>query len=499
MDLSPLTCHSGTIPNTTSRINSNSSNSNQQIKQNNLECTFLIIGGGIAGVSCAESINFLAPDERIIIITESPLIKSVTNLVQLGKFVQQFQVTEIKAHEFRRENINVITDKLKSIASIIKRVETLGGARIQYKFLCICTGARPKLINSDVGDFVLGIRDTESVSEFQKQIKNGNKFVLVGNGGIASEIAYEINNIEIDWIVKDQHISSTFIDAGAAKFFESRLHNKESPETEKTVVKRMRYMEESSKSIHQKGAALGPDWHRLIDMSGVNKPGSDNIKVHFGVEVKSVSKTQGVDHPIEVELTDGSKILTNFIVSATGVDPFISFECDKNLKMSSDGGICVDELMRTSIESIFAAGDVCFTDWEHSKYWHQMKLWTQARQMGMMAGKSMVAQHRNEEIYQDFCFELFSHVTKLYGYQVVLLGMFNGQGLDDDYEILLRVTPDKEYVKFVLKNGRLVGALLIGETGLEETCENLILNQIDLTPFGDDILNPNIDIEDYFD
>ena len=44
-----------------------------------------------------------------------------------------------------------------------------------------------------------------------------------------------------------------------------------------------------------------------------------------------------------------------------------------------------------------------------------------------------------------------------------------------------------------------MGALLIGETGLEETRENLIFNQIDLTPFGDEFLNPNIDIEDYFD
>jgi hypothetical protein len=43
------------------------------------------------------------------------------------------------------------------------------------------------------------------------------------------------------------------------------------------------------------------------------------------------------------------------------------------------------------------------------------------------------------------------------------------------------------------------GAILIGETDLEETFENLILNQIDLTPFKDDLLDPNIDIEDFFD
>lgn len=51
----------------------------------------------------------------------------------------------------------------------------------------------------------------------------------------------------------------------------------------------------------------------------------------------------------------------------------------------------------------------------------------------------------------------------------------------------------------VLSGGRMVGAVLIGETDLEETFENLILNQMDLAPYGEDLLNPNIDIEDYFD
>lgn len=56
-----------------------------------------------------------------------------------------------------------------------------------------------------------------------------------------------------------------------------------------------------------------------------------------------------------------------------------------------------------------------------------------------------------------------------------------------------------EYVKVVLRDGRMEGAILIGETDLEETFENLILNQTDLTPFKDHLLNPDIDVEDFFD
>lgn len=50
-----------------------------------------------------------------------------------------------------------------------------------------------------------------------------------------------------------------------------------------------------------------------------------------------------------------------------------------------------------------------------------------------------------------------------------------------------------------MKSGRMQGAILIGETDLEETLENLILNQIDLTNLEDRLLDPDIDLSDYFD
>ena len=51
----------------------------------------------------------------------------------------------------------------------------------------------------------------------------------------------------------------------------------------------------------------------------------------------------------------------------------------------------------------------------------------------------------------------------------------------------------------VLYQGRMVGAVLVGDTDLEETFENLILNALDLTPFREGLLDPTIDIEDFFD
>ena len=70
-------------------------------------------------------------------------------------------------------------------------------------------------------------------------------------------------------------------------------------------------------------------------------------------------------------------------------------------------------------------------------------------------------------------------------------------------QVQLRVTPGVEYAKVVLLHGRVVGALLIGDTGLEETLEHLMLNRLDVRrgERGEalDLLDPDVDVEDFFD
>ncbi len=48
----------------------------------------------------------------------------------------------------------------------------------------------------------------------------------------------------------------------------------------------------------------------------------------------------------------------------------------------------------------------------------KMRLWTQARQMGWYAARCMAADVLEEPIELDFCFELFSHITKFFNYKV---------------------------------------------------------------------------------
>mmetsp|Transcript_17403 Transcript_17403/g.16735 ORF Transcript_17403/g.16735 Transcript_17403/m.16735 type:complete len:173 (+) Transcript_17403:1-519(+) len=169
------------------------------------------------------------------------------------------------------------------------------------------------------------------------------------------------------------------------------------------------------------------------------------------------------------------------------------------------------------------------------RHWFQMRLWTQARSMGLYAAQCLCGDQDNHG--GDFAFEIFAHATRFFGYKVVLLGRYNAQGLGihpevlsktmivsqdglqmqdnneadvcdtgvriikkkNDIEIWTRMTTGVEYVKVVVYKGKVVGAMLIGDTGLEEVFENLILNMLDVSAIGIDLLDPSLDLEDYFD
>ena len=100
----------------------------------------------------------------------------------------------------------------------------------------------------------------------------------------------------------------------------------------------------------------------------------------------------------------------------------------------------------------------------------------------------------------DSTFELFTHCTRFLGLPVVLLGRFNGQGLDAGATMYSRVD-QSSFVRVLLVSGRLRGAVLIGAEAcaLAETSEQLVLDELDVGALGPHILDPDVDIEDYFD
>lgn len=474
------------------------------------EATYVIVGGGIAGVTCVETLAILQPEEKLVIITASSMVKNISNVSFYAKTIVKFDVNETQASHLMKihPNTKIIFDSVKDINTTNKVVTTSGGHTVKYRVMCLCSGGIPRLPITDSRKHqrILGIRDTESINSFQERLKNGRRMLVIGNGGIASEIIHETKGIQKVWVVRDDYISATFVDPGAAEFFQDSLKNTKAQsscnEENTVVIRRHVYNTEEDTLLsldkNLKSAALGPDWYRKLE-DIKTEGGGNELEIIYNTEVTSVKELICNDYPLEVELSNGRVLTCDFLISATGVEPAVNYSFDAKPEIGPDGGINVNEMQESSIPDVFAAGDVAHAGWQPAAHWFQLRLWTQAMQMAAMAAKAMHAKINNQEIYQDFSFELFTHCTTLFGYRVVLLGKYNGQGLGSDYEILLRTSPGLEYIKFVIQNGRLQGAILIGETDLEEMCENLILDQIDLTPFGDDILNPDIDIDDYFD
>ncbi|XP_049991249.1 pyridine nucleotide-disulfide oxidoreductase domain-containing protein 1 isoform X2 [Alexandromys fortis] len=488
---------------------------------------FVVVGGGIAGVTCAEQLAVTFPEEDILLVTASPVIKAVTNFKQVSKVLEEFDVEEQPSTvlENRFPNIKVIESGVRQLKSEEHCIVTEDGRQHVYKKLCLCAGAKPKLI-CEGNPYVLGIRDTDSAQEFQKQLRKAKRIMIVGNGGIALELVYEIEGCEVIWAIKDKAIGNTFFDAGAAEFLISKLMSEKSEAKiahRRTIytVEGMRKENRTKAKVENVGSALGPDWHGGLDLKGTEEF-SHSIHIETKCEVKKIylqeeftimkkkpltfpkdqHKSVTVDKvwPVYVELTNGKIYGCDFLVSATGVTPNVHpFLHGNNFDLGEDGGLKVDDQMRTSLPDIYAAGDICTACWQPSPVWQQMRLWTQARQMGWYAAKCMAAAGLGQSSDMDFSFELFAHVTKFFNYKVVLLGKYNAQGLGSDHELMLRCTRGQEYVKVVMQNGRMMGAVLIGETDLEETFENLILNQMDLSSYGEDLLDPDIDIEDYFD
>ena len=500
--------------------------------------TFVVVGGGIAGISCIEMLAQIAESSKtdaewsVLLITASPIVKRIRNVIQISKLVSTFDVEEMSAGDYAAEqtraSVEVLSDVVKGIDVEEHEVRTKGGRVIKYDRLCLCHGARPRILpEAEDNPRVMGIRDTESVRDFKEKLAGATRVVIVGNGGIATELVHELKGVEVVWAIKDDSIAAAFVDAGAGEFLYGELNKDTKGNEEKSegdggtsLTKRMRYTVSAASRgppVPFNGAALGPDWHRGINVEG-HQEARKEVAVEYECHVRKLWRredfelsekveSKAVDSkawPIYVELSNDKVYGCDLVVSATGVIPNGDLICPALFERDPvDGGIVVDDMLRTSAKDVFAAGDVCHAKWEADppRHWFQMRLWTQARQLGLFAGQCMAASLRGEEIARDFSFEVFTHATKFFGFKVVLLGLFNGQTMTvHDYEVLLRVTKGKEYVKAVMsKEGRMQGAVLIGETDLEETFENLILNQMDLSQFGEDLLDPNVDIEDFFD
>jgi NAD(P)H-nitrite reductase large subunit len=159
-----------------------------------------------------------------------------------------------------------------------------------------------------------------------------------------------------------------------------------------------------------------------------------------------------------VDLQTGGRLDCQMVLVGKGVRPDLTLA--RTAGVTTDWGILVDEHMRTSVPDIYAAGDVAQAhDVLHGEQYVNA-LWPLAAQQGAVAGRNMAGQPGAS--YPGW-FAMNS--LQVFGMPVITLGMITQAERDSDLEVLIHADERREiYRKLVLRDGKLVGGALVGDT-----------------------------------
>lgn len=182
----------------------------------------------------------------------------------------------------------------------------------------------------------------------------------------------------------------------------------------------------------------------------------------LGVRIRTGASVTAV-HDDAVELTDGTRLDADLVVLACGVRPVTRLAADAGLAV--ERGVVVDDELRTDDPSIFAIGECA----QHNGrlYGLVAPAWEQASVVAdLITGTDKNARYRGSRL-----------VTRLKAKSVELAAMGETH-VDEDAD------PEAEVVRFshrargtyrklVIRDGRLVGAILLGETAVVGTLTQL--------------------------
>jgi NAD(P)H-nitrite reductase large subunit len=148
-----------------------------------------------------------------------------------------------------------------------------------------------------------------------------------------------------------------------------------------------------------------------------------------------------------VKLSDGTLIQAELFLVSAGIRPNVEIARDAGLEINR--GVRVDPQMRTSDPNIFAAGDIA----EHDEL--ISGLWPTAVDQAEVAAANAVG---GNEVYAGTVPVTMLKVT---GVDLTSVGAFEPEGPEEDV-IALEDAAESRYRKLVVRDGRVVGAILLG-------------------------------------
>ncbi len=185
------------------------------------------------------------------------------------------------------------------------------------------------------------------------------------------------------------------------------------------------------------------------------------ISVRFNAKTEAITGTERAEG---VRLADGAAIPAELVVIAAGVRPNNALAAAAGLKVNL--GTVVDARLATSSPNIFAAGDMA----EHNGTLYG--LWDPARHQGSIAG--MNAAGGTTE---------FGGIPRANTLKVLGVGLFSVGMVQPDGDGVVEVAEetDRGYFRFLFKDGRMSGAIFVGDTQLAATATKAVKTGTDFS------------------
>ena len=175
----------------------------------------------------------------------------------------------------------------------------------------------------------------------------------------------------------------------------------------------------------------------------------------MGTEVVTNAETEellGDDVATKVKLKDGRTIDCDMVVVSAGARADLSLAKGAGLQVNR--GVIVDGSLRTSNRYIFAIGDAAEFD---GKVWGMIP---PALEQARIAAKKVLGLDD-----PDYTGTVPSNTLKVMGIDLTSIGKVRSEHdpPEEGFEEIRAVTPDgKVYKKFVVKDGKMIGAILLG-------------------------------------
>jgi nitrite reductase (NADH) large subunit len=195
-----------------------------------------------------------------------------------------------------------------------------------------------------------------------------------------------------------------------------------------------------------------------------------------GIKVITKANTKAIlgDGKVEaVELADGTVIPASLVVMAVGIRP--STGLAKQAGIEVNRGIVTDNLMRTSDPDVLAIGECAEVGG------HIYGLVAPLYEMAKVAAATLASQPGPGFVHSDTPTKL-----KVTGIDVYSIGDF-ADG-DDRQEIILRDAAAGIYKRLVIKENRIIGTVLFGETGDGAWFNDLKKKAVDISEMRDTLI-----------